>query len=209
MTPDLPSGHADDLFRALVRARDMALARDLEGILNLDLALDLAGELARTLNDVRADDRDLARAGDLASNLTRTLNHVRSLDHARVLGLDRIRDFARDLDSTLNLDLALRRSVDRTAEAGPGERNVPPSTRSRAQARRVAPPARRLAAVATWLLSTRERARYGEEYRSELHELAASGAGRCQQLGYAVRLLMRAVPLRLAVLVPRHGKAGP
>ena len=63
--------------------------------------------------------------------------------------------------------------------------------------------------VATWLLPAREQARYGEEYHSELHDLAAAGAGRRQQLGYAVRLLVRAVPLRAAVLAPRHEKAGP
>ena len=79
----------------------------------------------------------------------------------------------------------------------------------RVQARRVAPSAGRLAAVAAWLLPAGERARYGEEYRSELHDLAGAGAGRRQQLAYAVRLLVRAMPLRLAVLAPRRGKASP
>jgi hypothetical protein len=45
------------------------------------------------------------------------------------------------------------------------------------------------------------------EVRSELHDLAAAGAGRRRQVGYAARLLVRAVPLRAAVLAPRRGKA--
>ena len=71
------------------------------------------------------------------------------------------------------------------------------------------PSAGRLVAVAAWLLPAGERARYGEEWRSELHDLAASGEGRRRQLGYAVRLLAGTLRLRRAVLAPRHEKAGP
>ena len=91
------------------------------------------------------------------------------------------------------------------------EQDVPSGARSREKIRalRPAPSARRLVGVACWLLPARARARYGEEWRSELHDLAAEGAGRCRQLGYAVRLLAGALRLRRAVLAPRHGKAGP
>jgi hypothetical protein len=47
-------------------------------------------------------------------------------------------------------------------------------------------------AAAAGLLSAWYRARYSEEYRSELHDLAAARSGRRQQLGYASRLLLRA-----------------
>jgi DNA-binding CsgD family transcriptional regulator len=100
-------------------------------------------------------------------------------------------------------------AVDQLIEPDQKERSVAPEARSRekAQARQPTLSGCRLSAVAAWLLPAGERARYGEEYRSELHELATAGAGRRQQLGYAVRLLVRAAPLRVAVLAPRHGKA--
>jgi DNA-binding CsgD family transcriptional regulator len=101
--------------------------------------------------------------------------------------------------------------VDGLIEPGQKERSVAPDARSREKApvRQPTLSGCRLSAVAAWLLPAGERARYGEEYRSELHDLAAAGAGRRQQLGYAVRLLVRAAPLRVAVLAPRHGKASP
>ena len=101
--------------------------------------------------------------------------------------------------------------VDALIEPDQKERGVAPEARSRekAQARQPTLSGCRLSAVAAWLLPAGERARYGEEYRSELHDLAAAGAGRRQQLGYAIRLLVRAMPLRLAMLAPRHGKASP
>jgi DNA-binding NarL/FixJ family response regulator len=76
--------------------------------------------------------------------------------------------------------------------------------------RRVVPmatPAVGVAAAATRLLPAAERARYGEEYRSELWELAATGAGRRQQIRCAMSQLRCAVPLRFAVLAPRRRKA--
>jgi hypothetical protein len=72
-----------------------------------------------------------------------------------------------------------------------------------------AAPARGLVVAASWLLPAALRARYGEEYRSELWDLAAAGAGRRQQLGYALRQFRCAVPLRFAVLSPRHRRAAP
>ena len=39
--------------------------------------------------------------------------------------------------------------------------------------------------------------------------LQLAGAGRRQQLGHAARLLVRAVPLRVAMLAPRREKASP
>jgi hypothetical protein len=71
----------------------------------------------------------------------------------------------------------------------------------------VAPSAAGLLAAAAWLLPAADRARYGEEYRSELWDLAQSGAGRLRQLGYALRQLRRALPACLALRSPRHGSA--
>jgi len=72
---------------------------------------------------------------------------------------------------------------------------------------RVTPPAERLVLMAAWLLPAPDRARFGEEYRAELWEIAQSGVGCRQQLGYALRQLVRAVPLRFAVLAPGRSKA--
>lgn len=67
----------------------------------------------------------------------------------------------------------------------------------------------RLVGVAARLLPAADRARYGEEYRSELWDLASADAGRRAQLGYAFRQLLAAVPLRAAVLTPRRKNACP
>jgi hypothetical protein len=91
-----------------------------------------------------------------------------------------------------------RVSTHRTVEASHGRPAV-----------RLAAPAVRLAAAAVRLLPATDRARYGEEFRNELRELAAAGAGRRQQIGYALRQFRCAVPLRLAVRVPRRRKASP
>ena len=53
------------------------------------------------------------------------------------------------------------------------------------EAMRPARPAARVAGTAAGLLARQDRARYREEYQSELAELAASGSGRWRQLGLA------------------------
>lgn len=65
------------------------------------------------------------------------------------------------------------------------------------------------AAAASRLLPAVQRARYGEEYRCELWELASAGAGRRQQIGCALRQLRCAVPLRAAAMSPRRNSAAP
>jgi hypothetical protein len=67
----------------------------------------------------------------------------------------------------------------------------------------------RVAAAVARLLPVTDRPRYGEEYRGELWELAASGRGRCQQILCALCQFRCVVPLRFAVLAPRRKKASP
>ena len=73
----------------------------------------------------------------------------------------------------------------------------------------VAAPAERLIAGAARLLPAANQARYREEYHSELWEMAAAGADRHLQLAYAIRQVIRTIPLRVAVLAPRRRGARP
>jgi hypothetical protein len=71
----------------------------------------------------------------------------------------------------------------------------------------VTAPAGRLVGAAARLLPAPYRARYGEEYRSELWELAAAGGGRSQQIRYALHQVSRVVSLRFELRTPRRRKA--
>ena len=75
--------------------------------------------------------------------------------------------------------------------------------------RRVAPVARRLITAAAWLLPARERARYVEEFRSELWEIAHVGGRRRAQLVYAVRQVLSAWRLRCGLSAPRRRGTAP
>ena len=74
---------------------------------------------------------------------------------------------------------------------------------------RVASSAADLLAAATRLLPAADRGRYAEEYQSELLDLAQCGAGRLRQLGYALRQLLRALPMSRVLRSPRRRSAGP
>jgi hypothetical protein len=76
-------------------------------------------------------------------------------------------------------------------------------------AARPAWPASGLTSVASFLLPAADRARYSEEYRSELWELAQAGAGRIRQLRYALRQLRNALPMGFALRSPRRRSAAP
>ena len=77
----------------------------------------------------------------------------------------------------------------------------------RREAGGVVPSAAGLLTAAAGLLPAGDRARYGEEYRSELWDLARSGAGRVRQLGYALRQLRRAFPAGIALRSARRRRA--
>jgi hypothetical protein len=82
------------------------------------------------------------------------------------------------------------------------------SSRSRGIAAHVHPalPARGLLATAGILLPRADRARYMQEYRSELWDLAQTGEGRLRQLLYALRQLRSTIPMGLALRSPRRSK---
>jgi hypothetical protein len=73
----------------------------------------------------------------------------------------------------------------------------------------VTPSAARLLARPARLLPAADRARYAEEYCSELTELAQAGAGRLGQLGYALRQLYSAPRTGRALRSPRRRGAAP
>jgi len=166
--------------------------------------LDLASASARIGALARDHDlaRDLALSRDRASDLVRDLDHslaVRSLDPTFALPLtrDRARTVANNLDSALALTL----TAPSASESG--------KTSAQRPARRVTLSANGLAVAASRLLPAADQPRYREEYRCELWDLADAGAGRAQQIGYAIRLVIRAVPLRYAVLASYSRKAPP
>jgi hypothetical protein len=112
---------------------------------------------------------------DLAHDLMQAVGQVEKTGHQSV-----------------SLDAGSRTELPASRPAPPSHQPVPAIPRSASSLRQPVPTARRLVTVAAWFLPARQQARYAEEYRSELGDLATKGAGRRQQLGHAVRLLVRA-----------------
>jgi hypothetical protein len=79
----------------------------------------------------------------------------------------------------------------------------------RVRPRRSAPSAAGLLAATAFLLPRAERARFAEEYQSELWELAQSGAPRLFQLLYALHQLRSAPSLGFALRSPHRRSAAP
>ena len=75
--------------------------------------------------------------------------------------------------------------------------------------KRVMPSAARLLATAARLLPATDRARYAEEYRSELWEIAHAGQPRRRQVHYASRQVISSLRLRAELLAPRRRRASP
>jgi len=63
----------------------------------------------------------------------------------------------------------------------------------------------RLTGAAAWLLPAGDRARYMEEFRSELFDLAGMGVSRFGQLRYSLQLFGHALQMRAALAAPRRG----
>jgi hypothetical protein len=217
-----------DLIRLLERA--LAQGRWLSAALDMsDRERELVGVQSPTPARVRGCVSDLDRnlrgaralAGDLAApyvlpfgrarGRARTL--VSSLDRDRTLATDILLAFDRggdlDRDRLRALTRALGRELDRArVVTGFGVRHRYGDLQERPVAR-AATLAVRIATVATRLLPAVDRARYDEEYHSELWELAAAGKPRGQQIRCALRQFRCAVPLRFVVLAPRRRKASP
>ena len=149
-----------------------------------ELAGELAGELvsARTLYD------DNFRAAVLTYERARVWRAERDLPHAR----DLTRDLARARDLTRDLAGDLTRAA--TEQHG---------------AEQVVPLAGHLLSAAPRLLPVSDRARYAEEFYSELSEIARAGAPRRVQLAYAVRVVVSARRVRAELRVPQRRKAAP
>jgi hypothetical protein len=198
---DLVRDQALDLADRLASARDLAAEGEPTGdgysYVDLDRAVRRADTLIGGLN--RAHDL----ASDLASGIVSDLaSGLASGDRADRLASD----LADEIISISDVANDLARHVASIRQvSSPGR--IPELEQRRA--RRVAPSAGRLLAVAARLLPAADRGRYAEEYRSELWEIARGGAGRRQQVRYAVSQLTRVAHLRCAVMTPRRRNASP
>jgi hypothetical protein len=85
---------------------------------------------------------------------------------------------------------------------------LPESKTRAATAKRAAPSATSLLAVAAWLLPAADRARYAEECQSELWEIAHT-CSRWAQLAYAARQVLSAFRLRRGLQTPPRRGAAP
>ena len=189
-----PSALARDLVLALDHARFIALDRPRARARALDRAHARALDLVGTL--------DLGRARALARNLAFARARALDRDHAPVLHVrDRGRALDRALDHAHGCAVALVSALDHDRTFG--------RSRARREAGRVAYSAARLLVGAARLLPAADRARYAEEYRSELWELARAGAGRPGQLGYALRQLHSAPRTGRALRALRRRSAAP
>ena len=133
------------------------------------------------------------KPGETFSPASETPSEVVDLAHLMLPGW--IRATLRKISST-------RRRSAPTFGLGWPARTSRPTTRP-------AWPARGLAGAAAFLLPGTGRDRYAEEFRSELWDLAQSGAGRLQQLRYGFRQLCSALPMRLALRSPQRKNAAP
>jgi hypothetical protein len=176
---------AGTLRRVNKRDRFRALGRDWDLITALDLAFTLVAALDFTLGRARDLDLDL----DHALSLIVTLDRLRELDrgdaHMHGPDLDHALLRAHELEGLLAHASA--------AASSGGPSHVPMRL------------AWRLTAFAAGFLPSVERARYGEEFGSELVEIALAGGGCRAQLVYGARtVLSSAWQLRAALRSPRR-----
>lgn len=173
--------HAAELGRLQDLSSEIGLVQEVRNVIGSAMA----GPFAVTVTPVI--DYDLALVQSAASQLFRALNDVRV--HA-----------------------VRRRQISASAPMlapfqPPPEQGL--EQQERAPSTRIAPSAGRLLMAASRLLPPSDRARYAEEYQSELWELASAGASRAEQLRYATRQALRAAQVRGEVLAPRSKSAAP
>jgi hypothetical protein len=189
------------LGRAIDRARvlDRYLSPGRHLAFGLGFACDRARDRARDLADDLGSVSDLILADDLASVCELRLAFDSVLDSVSSAAI------ARAIARARTLHVIMTRTETRVLYLE-GHRPSTPGLRS--GARRSAA-ARRLAAAAARMLPAGDRARYGEEFGSELADLALAGGGRRVQLAYAARQLRRAPRLRADLRSPRRRSAAP
>jgi hypothetical protein len=203
---------ADALASDLTRARDIASTLYFTIGLDPDSDRDLVRDLDRARDRASGIASNLARARTLPSDLTRARALASTLDRARGQALQLERGLDRDHYYALNLAGGLCTAL----ESAGASALVVISALEQAHARGLANglglvggSARRLAAAAVRLLPAADRARYAEEYLSELQDLARAGESRRRQAAYALRQLRSALVLRGELLAPSRRKAAP
>jgi hypothetical protein len=124
--------------------------------------------------------------------------------------------FARDANRALANDLARIRDATWGLGLAHDLSRVQDSVRDLTSIRAAARRQRSVSLVPPWaagllaaarLLPAADRARYLEEYQAELWVMAWSGAGRLRRLRYALRQLLRILPLGVALRSPRRRSA--
>jgi len=183
--------------RALADGRPHARAKA-SGVLFSHI--DRAGAAARTIAGYA--DR-IASGGVLAGNMRSV---VRALELARSEAMSLVSVIESAAPAIFPaLDSVTVRTVnpapDRASTMRPGLESM--------QRRSTAASARRLLKVATRMVPPGDRARYGEEFQSELADIARAEGGRWGQLAYAIRQVMSSVRLRAVLRSPRRRSAVP
>lgn len=209
---DEARAHAADLVACLAQVADLAYRVGIDLDIHLDFAGTIASGIAGGLDIVR--DMSVARIRAHVGGITRDLDIVRpfvrdlarDFDHnpdrgdARVFARVHVRILARELDRVLDraqtTAAALIISLDRE---GVGRAGGMVQTVSRDAAvgqvrRRQSRGAQRLTGLTVRCLPSQYRARYREEYGSELYELAC--VSHRAQWQYAINLMIRTWPLR-------------
>jgi hypothetical protein len=190
---------ARDLPRDLAHARSRGLARD--------LAHDLPRDFALFRNLLRANALDLPRDFALFRNLLRAnaLDLALSLARSDALSLARDRDLVSARRHARELANALLKAVEKAERL----RLANEERELGNPALRPVRAAGRVAGLAARVLPLAHRERYLDEYRSEVHDVAATGASWRQQVAYATRLLNRSWKLWYELRRPAARRARP
>lgn len=193
-------------------------AREFADVLGHALAYDLAGlekalegepsrELARELARARGYAYDLASVLDVARAQGRiggrTLNSALALDSALDSALGRARDLLGD--QALGQEIELLQAGGRTLArhvTGLRRRPVAVAAKSSSTGVVVARASSRLTVWAVRLVPPAHRAEYEEDFRAEVYEVAAAGAGWWGQVRHCLRVLVRVPLLRQELLAP-------
>jgi hypothetical protein len=186
--------------------REVFLGRRIE--VDHQQARDVAETLRLACHDAAA--LEVIASGDAAGRVVRL--QTRHLVRHLLREVETVRRLPRNrtiVGLLLNAIEAGQRVYHLPKEPGPLGGSI---SRERTPVRRQVKPRRvagRVADLAARVLPAAHRARYCDEYRSELHDLAADRASWWQQVMYAVRLLDRSWELRYELRRPAAGRARP